>query len=429
LITKVKNLFSSDFSKILLSYASSQVVGNILRMIAGFLTVRLVAPEVFGTFSGKGIFLGYLSLAHIGVLNGLNRELPVEQGRGNIEKVKELAGVGYWVSMLIGIPSALFLIALGFNSLFQSDTQEAIIYFTYATSAFLLLLTKFYLPVLYRTNQDFTLLTKITIYTSIINILSVAFVWWQENLLGLCIRLVLLNLVEFGFLYFFRPVRVSPKWSLNGIKQLLKTGVPIFVVGYIGPLWDTVKNSIIFSLGGGIQFGYFALSNVVSGAVGMIPLSFSQIIYPKMAIAFGKGEEMKANIKATYKPMLLLFGISCFIAIVSFVLLEPMVKIFLPKYIEGVDTALWTLGLPIVSSFSLINNYFAVYRKQALYLIAILSGIAVSGLYLFIYYKLYSFHIVMFPQSMLIGALVQNFLCWVFIFGDLKKESTIKTEG
>ena len=419
---KIKGLFVSDFSKILLSYASSQVAGNILKMIAGFLTVRLIAPDIYGYFSGKGIFLGYLSLAHIGILNGLNRELPVEQGRGNIGQVKELASVGYWVSLFIGIPSSILLIVLGVISFIHEDVQESMIYFTYATSAFFLLLNKFYLPILYRTNQDFTKLTKITIYTAVINIATVFFVWWQDNYWGLCIRLIILNVIEFFFLYYLRPVKVSPKWSLKSVKQLLHTGIPIYIVGYINPLWDTIKNNIIFSLGGGISYGYFALSTVVSGAVGMIPNSFSQIIYPKMAISFGKGESKRSIIQSSIKPMFLLFGISCVIAILGYFLLEPMVRFFLPKYIPGVDAALWTLGLPIIASFSLVSNYFNVYKKQGLYIIGIVSGIIASSIYLFIYYQLFGFNINMFPQSLLIGSFVQNAVCLSLIIIDVRKD-------
>ena len=173
----IKNIFKSEFSRILLSFASSQVIGNILRMIAGFLTVRMVTPDVFGYFSGKGIFLGYLSLASVGILNGLNRDLPFEQGRSNFDKVHELAGLGFWVSLFIGIPSTLVLMGMGVNAFINSTIDDALLYFTYASSAFFLLLNKFYLPILYRTNKDFTKLSTITIYTAIINIVSLIFNW------------------------------------------------------------------------------------------------------------------------------------------------------------------------------------------------------------------------------------------------------------
>ncbi len=412
---------TNDFAKILVKYASSQVLGNLLRMIAGFLTVRLIAPDIYGNFTGKGIFIGYLSLAHLGILNGLNRELPVENGRGNINKVKELASVGFWVSLLIGIPSSITLVVLGIIFFFNNDIQGAILYFTYATSAFFLLLNKFYLPVLYRTNQDFTKLTKITIYTSIINIITVVFVWWQQNIEGLCVRLVILNFVEFVFLYLFRPIKVNPQWSLPAIKQLFKIGVPIYVVGYIGLLWETIKNNIIFSLGGGLQYGYYALSSVVSGAVGMIPSSFSQIIYPKMAIAYGKGESKKSIVQAVYKPTLLLLVICISIAIVGYFLLEPIVIYFLPKYSSGIDAALWSMLLPIVNSPALLNNYFNVYKRQVLFLIGIIAGISISTIYIYLYNYFFGFTLALFPQSLLIGTLTQNFICWLLIIRDVRK--------
>src|SRR6186713_1420148 len=105
------------FTKILIGYASSQLSGNILKMIAGFFTVKLIAPDIYGYFNGQGIFLGYLTLAHFGVMNGLNRELPIEQGRNNIDRVQNLADIGFFVSLVIGSISCSVLFFLAFRAL------------------------------------------------------------------------------------------------------------------------------------------------------------------------------------------------------------------------------------------------------------------------------------------------------------------------
>jgi len=55
-IIRMRN--AGEFGKVLMRFASSQLLSNFLRMLAGFIVVRMVAPETYGQFAGIGVFLG-----------------------------------------------------------------------------------------------------------------------------------------------------------------------------------------------------------------------------------------------------------------------------------------------------------------------------------------------------------------------------------
>lgn len=80
-----------DFCKVLLRFVSSQVISNFMRLIAGFFVVSMLDPEQYGRFTGVGIYLGYFALGHVGVINGLGRELPYQLGKGTDEYGRQLA--------------------------------------------------------------------------------------------------------------------------------------------------------------------------------------------------------------------------------------------------------------------------------------------------------------------------------------------------
>lgn len=426
LIVKLRNIISGDFAKIFLGYASSQLFGNLLQLVAGLLTVRWITPDIYGQFSGAAIFLGYLSLVHLGVLNGLNRELPVEHGRKNHEKINHLAAIAYWVVLIIGVPAAIVLIGFAIHAGISGNTEFVWVYMAYSTSAFFLLLNKFYLPVLFRTNNDFEKLTKITIINSTVSIITVSLIWLMPDLKGLSIRLIVLNLVEFYLLYSLRPVKVMPKWSTEYARQLFKTGLPIHIVGQLMPLWNTAKNTLIFTLGGPLQYGYYALVNVSISTINTIPAAFSQIIYPKMAIAYGEGKSKEQVYKIAVKPVLVLFFMGILICIAGYFLLPLLVVYLMPKYIPGVKAALWILLFPIVSAFAPANNYFNVYQKQKHYFFAGLAGIIISAIYIGVYYYMQGFSLELFTQSLIIGTIVQNIMCYYFIKKHIKESSDIK---
>ncbi len=423
IIVKIRKIISGDFAKIFLGYATSQLFGNLLQLVAGLLTVHWITPDMYGQFSGAAIFLGYLSFVHCGILSGLNRELPVEHGRKDFEKINQLSAVAYWVVLCVGLPAAFVLIAFAIHAGFMGNIEFVWVYLAYSTSAFFLLLNKFYLPVLYRTNNDFEKLTKITIINSMVSIITVLLIWLMPDLKGLSIRLVILNLVEFYLLYSLRPINVNPKWSTKHAKQLIKTGLPIHIVGHLMPLWNTAKNTLIFSLGGPLQFGYYALVNVASATINIIPIAFSQIIYPKMAIAYGEGKSNDQVYKIAVKPIWVLYIIGVLICIVGYYLLPNVVIYLMPKYIPGIKAALWVLLFPIVSAFAPANNYFNVYKKQKQYFFALLVGIIISAIYISVYYYMIGFSLELFPQSLILGTIVQNIICYYSIQNHIKQSS------
>src|SRR5688500_13009814 len=203
-----------DFGKVLIHYASSQIVSNLLRMISGFLVVHFVEPEGFGFFTGIGVFAGYILFGHGGIINGLGRELPFELGRGNEEHAKELASSVYVLSVYISAIAAIIFLGFSIYYFTQGDLVHAITFLSYTIIGFLTLFTKQFLPVMYRTNKDFKSLSKQNIRTGIGNLVSIVFVW-AFGFWGLCIRGVVLAVYEAALLFKNKPYKL--KWNYEPV--------------------------------------------------------------------------------------------------------------------------------------------------------------------------------------------------------------------
>ena len=397
----------NPFNKILLKFAGAQGVSNILRIIAGFLVVKLIAPEVYGEFTGPGIYLTYFMLLHLGINNGLSRELPFELGSGNKERVDQYASVGLFVNTIISAFTFFVFMVVSIQLFTSGNNTGGIIYGTYSIVSIFNLMNKAYLPVLFRTNADFDKLAKIQFILGFVNILSVIFVFFF-GLIGLCIRMVLLFLIEFALLFFQRPIRVLPKFSWSHNKTLLKVGIPIYLVGHVNILWSNILNNIILVKGGAIFLGYYALSNIISSALGVIPNSFGQIIYPKMSIMFGEGKPLKEILKIVWTPMKMQFFMLLGIAIICSIILPLAVGILLPKYEPGVVAAQWMLFLPVVSSFNLFCNLFNVVKKQFWYFVSLVSGAMIGVIYIVIMYSMVDFKLEHFPQGLIVGTVPET---------------------
>ena len=374
-------LGAGEFGEMLVRFASSQVVSNFLRLLSGFFVVRFITPELYGQFTGVGVYMGYILLGHGGIINGLGRELPYELGRKNDTYAKEMASSVYVLSSVLSVLAALVFSVFGLIHLISGDILTGSIYMAYVLIGGLNLLNKQYLPVLYRTNKDFNSLSKQNISVGVGNLISVVLVYFFD-IYGLIARGVFLALLEFFLLFKNKPYQISFSWKVNHFKKLFKTGLPIFMVGQVNPLWSTLTNTAIFSLGGPLNFGLYALTNIINNAFGVIPVAFSNVIYPRMAIMLGEGKSVLQIIKANTKPLYFQFALMLIMGIVGSFLLPIVIPVILPNYVDGILAAQWMLFVPVIQSFGALNNIYNVIKRQQWYFFSLIFGVLVGSVFM-----------------------------------------------
>lgn len=416
-----KNIKPGTFGNVLMRYASAQVISNLLRMLSGFLVVSFIKPELYGQFTGVGVYMGYMLLGHGGIINGLGRELPYELGRGNDRYAREMASSVYVLSLIISILTSLIFLGFGIGHFISGKYLSGLIFMTYSLIGGLNLLNNQFLPTLYRTNKDFDSLSRQNILLGFCNLLTVLLVW-GFGIYGLMIRGVILALYAFFLLFNNKPYALTLNYDLRHFKKLFKTGLSIFIVGQVNPLWTTIMNNIIFSMGGALNFGLYALSSIVQGAIGIIPGAFSQVIYPRMSIMFGEGKSVSYIIKANIKPLLFQSGVITVGAIIVALLLPFVIPVLLPKYTEGVTAAQWIVFVPVVQSFGALNNIYNVVKKQQWYFFSLIMGAIIGTLFIYWKVKTIYFQLEFFSQGLLIGYAVQQALSIGFL-------STLKKNG
>ncbi len=404
----------SEFGKVIVRFTSSQLVSNFLKLISGFLVVRVMSPGLYGEFTGAGVYMGYILLGHGGIINGLSRELPYELGRKNESYAKELASSVFSLSLILCFIAAIFFLAISIFQFYIGNFLTGFIYLGYFIIGGLQLLNIHFLPVLYRTNNDFDSLSRQNIKFGIGNLLSVAFVYFW-GIYGLIFRGVFLAIYQFTLLFLNKPFPLKFNFNLVHYKNLFKTGFPIFMVGNVNGLWSTVLNNIIFSFGGALYYGLYALSGIVQGVIGVIPQSFSGIIYPRMAIMLGEGKSVASILKSNIKPLILQFIVILTIAIVGALMLPMVTDLVLPKYAGGVKAAQWMLFVPVVQSFGAFANIYNVVKKQFWYLISLVTGAVVGSLFVYLQIHNKGFYLEVFPQGLLLGNAIQQVLSLFFI--------------
>jgi O-antigen/teichoic acid export membrane protein len=417
----IKKFDKHSTSSMILYLSSAQMISNVVRIISGILVARFVLPEMLGTFNGIGIIIGYLPILQFGVMNGLNRELPYCFGKGEFEKAKEYASISQFWELSLSVLAFLVLTFFAVYYLLQSKYLYSAGFFTYALSSIHHYYGMNYLQILFRTNRDFNKLSNITLIISIISLVTVLLVWkWQFY--GLCMRSVTIISVELFFLWRWKPLSVFPKMDYRIIKEIVKVGLPIFIVGIVFALWGTAQNTLVLKLGGAEQFGFFALALMIESSMGVVVYSVSQVIYPKMAFEYGAGKGVHELLKLSFKPIIFVFILLVPSIIVVWYILPDVINWLLPRYMNGVDAARWTMLLLLISIWGVNNNIFAVLNKQKDFLYSIVIGMIIFALALFAMYYAKGFSLIIFPQAMLIGKASQLLIGYYYILKYLKIE-------
>lgn len=271
-----------------------------------------------------------------------------------------------------------------------------------------------YLQMTYRTSQDFARLALAGVVQSSAGLALVALVA-VFNFYGLCLRALLSAAIGALILFWWRPVRVRPRWGIEPLKHLLRIGAPIFVVGQAYTLWAVINRTLVLKLAGTEAIGLYSMAVLAGTAITLLPTAVSQIVYPRMAEQYGRRENAADLIRIALRPML--FTVAAVVPVVAaaWLLAGPAVRLVIPAYVGAVPAIQWTLPTAIISSFGPATNVFNVVRRQRLYLVAILIGILAYGVSL-LWLVRDSVVLAAFPQAMLIGQGVFMAVSYAFIF-------------
>lgn len=394
--------------------AGGSTLSTAINMIGGILMARMVAPSVLGLFSGIGLVLGYAPFFQIGIANGLNRELPYYIGKEDRTHAGELAASAQAWLILIGGLAAVTLLIVAIYHLIHGNLWKTAGWGAHAVLVFLLFYSTNYLQITYRTANDFARLSIINVIQAVIGLALLVLVW-VFDFYGICLRAVFTAIIAAALFYRWRPVRVKPQWNIQHVKHLFVIGAPIFVVGQVYAWWSVIDRTLVLSYTGTQGMGLYAMVIMTTGAMMLIPQSLSQVIYPRMAELFGRGASMSDICRTAIKPMLLSAVCMVPLTAIAWWFVEPAARLIVPKYVEAIPAMQWALLQPVIMCFAPINNMFNVIRRQKLYLIAILCGMAVYGISLMWLIR-GGVSLVAFPQAMLIGYTAFITACYFFLY-------------
>jgi O-antigen/teichoic acid export membrane protein len=167
---------------------------------------------------------------------------------------------------------------------------------------------------------------------------------------GFVTRAVLISIFTTIAVYVIRPLRVKRKFHKDSFKDLIKTGLPIYGIGYLDDLSKTFSRTILLSVGSVITVGYYSPALAILTGIAMLPAAIGQYIYPQMAYNLGKFNDSKKLWKWVWKSAFAMLLIGFPAALIGWFIIPIVIEKFFQNYIPGIFAAQMALVAGVLDS-------------------------------------------------------------------------------
>ncbi len=339
---------------------------TIVNIVAGFLVLRWVGPEEMGVWQLLIMINTYAVIGNLGITTGLSREFPFLLGKNRNETAIELAATTKAYTFFCLIATLfIWIVLLGYFVL-QGKPTNYLLTFTTVMLMLAISFYKDYVLTLFRTNTAFNKLSKSFLFQGIIAILLLPIIFLFKYQ-GYLFYNILTSVFSLGLLIMINPVKVTGTFKRANFVLLFKTGMPIYLMGYLYGVSKTfIKFSILY-YGGILLLGIFAPVFAIRNGISILPKSVAQFIYPKFSFKIGATNNpalLWKPVKSISLLLLISFGI---LIIPIFYYMPEIITAFFPKYTDSIfPCKMALLSGVIYSSFIGIASLNSVkgYRER-----------------------------------------------------------------
>lgn len=376
LVAKARSDDERSFFFEFLRFGSSTAFVQAARVASGLVVAALVDPAAWGNWYLLNLIVAYGALTQLGVLNGMNREVPAAMGSGDAARALDLRrtalsvvllATGIATLLLLGASVAIPAIGLSDEFLLTLGLLFATQLYTYATTSL-------------RSTTHFADLSRLQFIQAFVypalSIAGAALMGISGFIIGQAIALGL----TVSFASGAKNVIWRPMLDRTLARQLISVGFPIMLVGLVHTLFVTVDRWVIGARMGPEALGHYSLAIMALSAVGLLPQVISQQFYPRMAFSWSAKRDPRElrglasrQRTFTYVAVVPAVGLVALIA-------PPVVRAFLPHYVPGISAILVTVLIPLISTVGEgYGGILHVLNRQYWYMGAILLAALVNA--------------------------------------------------
>lgn len=369
------------------------IATNLLTPVASFaamlIIMRFVNPADLGTYQTVFLIAPYFALAPMGVFNGLRRNIAFYNGQANAEKASRQNATSKFVAHVIaamGVITGTVVFACFWNR----DASHLTLLCCLGLIVYLALFSyNTHFAAVFSGYKAFKELGNINVVRNIVSVVGAGFPVFF-GALGLVFRSVLSTASVLAVRIFSNTngLAVKSRFHKDEYWDLLYSGFPIMLSGYLSSIMIVADRSVVAAFLTMEDVGQYALAGYLLSAVVMIPQSFSLVLYPKAAEAYGRTANPQVLRKYVFIALLVNLSATLPLGLFCYVFLEKIVVHLFPNYLGGLRCAQIACITAIALSYSGANIVFMVLKRNLFYQLSI--GLGVVVIWIFGYFAIHA---------------------------------------
>lgn len=353
-------------------------------LLTSVVTYRYIGPDFLGIWATFTTFSTLATFLRLGIVNGMNRELPYYLGKKNTDKAYAYAettlAYTLFSILIIVVTGIVFFLTYDFekHESFSDSYKFATIvfFFNVAIEPY-----SSYLSGTFRTNNSFDKLSNIQSVQALLRLITLLLVV-KFGYNGFLCREAFMVLIGAILLHFNRPLpQIRPRFKWSCFFDLFKIGFNIFLASYLTTFVDTFPRLFLIKEGSTTELGLFSPVLVILGIVYLVPNTISNYLYPKFSYAYGNGESNIYFWKKLRQLLLLSLAIGVVFAIGVYVCIDYVIPFF-PKYLGSVPyIKLMSIGMLFLGYkvcgiiFNILKLYLWMWISPIVYAIVMASSL------------------------------------------------------
>jgi len=373
----IRNTFTKDsLANEFIFFSLSTGAYQISRLIVSLVAARWIGPEGFGVWNVLYLFLLYGVLVTLGVPSGMNREVPMLNGKGREDHAHLVANVALWfvlATSLLGAFATTLILSFGLVSTISTASLVAmgVLFLTWYVYQYFQMRLRSTIRFRQMTIQQvvFAGLLPLVVLPLTNSYKLTGFISGQAFVAFLAI-LVIYRISSFHIEFQF-------DWSI--LRRLMKIGFPIMAAGLLFTLLISIDRWVILRFLGVESLGQYTLAILSVSILSLLPAVISQQLYPRMAFRFGSTGEKRSLLPIVLRQSLASMGVTLPLITAVFLSMPFFVETFLPDYVAGIRAARIVLvGLAFLPLTGGFGNYLNTVGRQVLYLLIISTAIVLN---------------------------------------------------
>ena len=358
---------------------SSRVFTQVANVMLGFWVAGVLGPQNFGFWKAIDLIQQYHPFTALGVQNAMTLEVPYALGQGRAELASKISRVALGSVFLLPLLTSMGVLFWGLAR--GGDPLYAYAFAVMGFSTFLTILYNYGYRLMFA-YQDFVLASKVlTVYT-VSTVVFTAVLVYYGGIYGRILAVPVAVLPPLVMLLRYTHLEKRPEFDPRTLAHLVKLGLPLMIVNMIFILLTTVDRMVILKFLTVTALGYYGLALMITQIIGGVGEVVGEQIFPKLNMKFGRTGEASALFDLATAPAIALSPVFAFMLCATGLLLEPVIRSVLPKYVEGVAAAQILVYGTVIYWMSC--NVLLTIRRLYLYIVIEAVALVVTALLLYI---------------------------------------------